>query len=315
MFRKIVVPLDGSPTAAAALPAARTLAKAAQADVLLVRVAPATDEGPEQGRQVAEAERSLARVATELAGAELRVSTQVRHGAAAEEIVGATREQHGDAVVMATHGRSGLPRALLGSVAERVVASSPVPVLLVRPGGQRMTRLETLLVPVDGTPGGALALSAAIGLARAAGARIVLLEVAVPVPLWLFASEGGALLAANVDPSWDTQAQEAAATYVGGLARRIGQTGLEAEGRAEIGDPTAVVAATADQVGADLVVMSTHALTGPARAVLGSVAGGVVRTAGRPVLLIRRDRRADVQVRISAQDKVAGTAPALAGGG
>lgn len=99
-----------------------------------------------------------------------------------------------------------------------------------------------------------MALSAALGLAKAGGARVVLLEVAVPVLLWLFASEGGTLLAANVDPSWDTEAREAAAAYVGGLARRIGQTGLQAEGRAEIADPTKVIAATAEQVGADLVV-------------------------------------------------------------
>ena len=292
MPETILVPLDGSPTAAVALPVAKTLARTVHADLLLLRVVRDEDQGPERDRrEMEDAQRSLARIAAELAGTGLQVSTLVRRGAAAEEILGAAAERRANLVVMATHGRSGLPRAALGSVAERVLAGSPAPVVLVRPGGRRVAHVRTVLVPVDGTPGGALALSAALGLARAAGARIVLLDIAVPVPLWLFASEGGALLAGTIDPSWDLDAQRAAATYVDRLARRISQAGVEAEGRAEIGDPTEVIAAVAEQVSADLVVMSTHALSGPARALLGSVADGVVRTCGRPVLLVRREHQ------------------------
>ncbi len=68
---------------------------------------------------------------------------------------------------MATRGRSGLQRAIIGSVAERTLVASPVPVLLQRPGGKRVKVIKRLLVPVDGSPGGALAQCAGVSLNRA----------------------------------------------------------------------------------------------------------------------------------------------------
>jgi nucleotide-binding universal stress UspA family protein len=100
--------------------------------------------------------------------------------------------------------------AVLGSVAERVVAASPVPVLLLRPGGRAMTALRTILVPVDGSPGGALALASAIALAEAANARLVLVQVVVPV---LAYRTGGAWIygaGLYVDPVRDDEALAAA---------------------------------------------------------------------------------------------------------
>jgi nucleotide-binding universal stress UspA family protein len=82
----------------------------------------------------------------------------VRQGEPAAQIVEEILAASVDLVAMATHGRSGLQRAMLGSVAERTLERSPVPVLVQRPGGKRVTEIRTLLVPVDGSPGGALAL-------------------------------------------------------------------------------------------------------------------------------------------------------------
>ena len=86
----------------------------------------------------------------------LQVETCVRRGKPGTEIIVAAAEHHADLVIMTTHGRSGLARAFLGSVAQRVVATSPVPVLLLRPGGHLMSRLGVILVAVDGSLGGAL---------------------------------------------------------------------------------------------------------------------------------------------------------------
>src|SRR5437868_1911549 len=68
----------------------------------------------------------------------------------------------------------------------RVLALSPVPLLLLRPGGQYVSHVTSVLVPVDGSPGGALALGAAVGLAEASGASLRLLEVVVPIPTYLY---------------------------------------------------------------------------------------------------------------------------------
>ena len=188
---------------------------------------------------------------------------------------------------MATHGRAGLPRAFLGSVAERVTAASPVPLVLLRPGGHRVAHVTTLLVPVDGSPGASRALGLAVPLARATGARIVLLDVVASVLQYagMVVASGTAVAP---DPAWDDEALVAARGYVEGLAARLQQAGLNAEGCALLGRTGETIVDTADQVGADLIVMSTHGLTGAARTILGSTADEVVRTAHGPVLLVRQ---------------------------
>ena len=219
----------------------------------------------------------------------------------AAEIIVAAAELRANLVVMTTHARSGLTRAFLGSVAQQVVATSPVPVLLLPPGGHPMTRLGVLLVPVDGSLGGALALASAVPLARSTGARVVLLDVAVPFVAYMTTNASGfGDGSLYFDEDWDAEALEAASRYVSGLAARLQHAGIQAEGKAITGQalqPSMSVAEaiikTADEVDADLIVMSTHALTGPARALLGSVADAVVRNAHRAVLLPRRGAPGD----------------------
>jgi nucleotide-binding universal stress UspA family protein len=259
-------------------------AAAAGAELILVRVIPdlASSEEANQARAY------LERVVPELQTAGVAVSCQVRTGSAPDQIVAAAEQNGAELLVMATHGRTGVARAFLGSIAEQVLAHTATPVVLVRAGAQPATGLRTLLVPVDGTVGGALAVGSAVELARASNAHIVLLEVAVPIPNWVYAAEFGTPLAMPADPSWDDQALHAAQGYVSGLAARLREQGLSAEGITRVGDAAPMIAKIADERAADLIVMSSHGLTGAARTVLGSVSDAVVRTARRPVLLVRR---------------------------
>jgi nucleotide-binding universal stress UspA family protein len=274
MFRRILVPLDGTAEAAVALAPALALAKATDARVTLVRV---VDE-PESG-DTRSATYNLSRVGDELATVAVATATVMRAGNPVDEIVAEVEEGVHDLVVMATHGRGGLDRALMGSVASGVVARSPVPVMLLRPGGHKTTRVTSLLVPVDGTPGGAVA--------TGTGAAIHLIEIVTPVPL--FAGYGtDVAMPVYVDPDWDEEARKAAQAYVDGLAGRLRHAGVEATGRAVLGETVPAILAAAEELDADLLVMSTHALTGPARALLGSTADAVVRAARRPVLLVRQ---------------------------
>ena len=166
----------------------------------------------------------------------LRVDTCVRRGDPSAEIIVAAAELQADLVVMTTHGQGGLARAFLGSVAQEVVATSPVPVLLLRPGGHLMTRMGVILVPVDGSLGGALALASAVPLARSVGARVVLLDVAVPFVAYMTTSGSGfGDGALYFDENWDAEALEAANRYVSGLAARLQHAGIQAEGRAITG--------------------------------------------------------------------------------
>lgn len=284
MFAKILVPLDGGDVAAGVLPSALSLARATGATLSLLRVV------EEDSREVrAAAEASLTLVAAGLRASGVPTEVNVRAGHPAEEILAGVAEIGADAVAMATHGRSGLTRALMGSVAERVMRESRVPVLLLRPGGRAIEKLTTLLVPVDGSPGGTHALALALPLARTCRARIVLVQVVLPIPSYP-ATEFGGYGGIHYDPAWDQAALAAAQQYVTAVARRVKRAGVPAEGRALLASPVADhIARTAEDVGADLIVMSTHAHTGPVRALLGSVADAVVRTSGRPVLLVRRE--------------------------
>ena len=139
---KILIPLDGSKLAEQALTKALEAAQGAgEPTLFLLRAAeastwPGTDATEEQVRVVGEAQEYLASVTTYLARQGFRkVKTAVWYGAPASAIVEAARVEKADLIVMTTHGRSGLGRLILGSVAEAVVRGTSTPILLLRADG------------------------------------------------------------------------------------------------------------------------------------------------------------------------------------
>jgi nucleotide-binding universal stress UspA family protein len=295
MFTRIIVPLDGTPQSNAALPLARTFGRATGAALTLLRVT-------SEAERVSDIDAGLERVAQELADSELKVTAMVRQGHPAAAILNEVRAQGADLVIMRTHGRAGLSRAVLGSVAQQVLTMSPVPLVLLRPGGRRVTQLRRLLVPVDGSPGGAVALGAAMGLAQATGASVRLSEVVVPIPSYLY-TEFNVAGGWYVDPVWDQEAQTAADAYVHAISTRLRERGLDATSEVTVATsvPDTLVR-SAESIAADLIVMSSHALTGAARALVGSVTDEVVRTARCPVLVVRRDMPAPHSAGASGHD-------------
>ncbi|MBI2882057.1 MAG: universal stress protein [Candidatus Tectomicrobia bacterium] len=136
MYKKILVTLDGSKTAEQILPHVEAL-NSQGSEVHLLRVAlahtlPGVDPTEAQVQVVKEAEEYLSRVEEGLRGKGLKVESHVRYGHPAEEILDHTEHWKFDLIAMTTHGRTGVGRWLLGSVAEKVVRNSPVPVLVVR---------------------------------------------------------------------------------------------------------------------------------------------------------------------------------------
>lgn len=147
-MKRIVVPLDASPVAESVLPVVADLARAGGATIRLLRVEPTPDNcvGPD-GRVVAYADQEMARleaegldylgtVATRLGG--LPVESCVRFGDPFDEILKEAHAFDADLIAVTTAGRSGLGRAVLGSVADRVFRKADAPVLLYRP---RLTEL------------------------------------------------------------------------------------------------------------------------------------------------------------------------------
>ncbi|HMU93676.1 MAG TPA: universal stress protein [Anaerolineales bacterium] len=143
MYKKILVPLDGSPLAEAVLPHAQALAKSEGAEIVLlsVPVTPSYDyleRTPGLASQIIEsAEREteayLKAEVEKLTGEGMKVSGVMREGPIPEMILKVAEEVHADMIAMSTHGRSGIQRWLMGSVADRVVHHAHIPVMLIHP--------------------------------------------------------------------------------------------------------------------------------------------------------------------------------------
>ena len=291
MFTRLVVPLDGTREANIAVPHALRMARVSGGAVTLLRVV-------SHARDTAEAQTFLDDVQRQYAAPDLTIDTAVREGGdAAAAILAEVKQRDANLVVMRTRGRSGLTRAVLGSVAEKVVRQSPTPVLLLPPADQSEASdsITSMLVPVDGSPGGSLALGIAGELARQSHASLQLLQVIQPVPPY----QSSAMLMygpMELDSAWNEDAVSAAEAHVHALANRLTGRGQVARGEALMANevPEAIIA-NAVEHGCDLIVMSSHAHTGAARAFIGSVTDAVVRSAKCPVLVIRREPESDAE--------------------
>ena len=140
MYKKILVPLDGSELAEKALKHAHILARSLHAEIVLLRVVVFITqdfdvipmEGAVSDEAIADAKRYLERASAGLRRLGLKVTTRVKSGRVADTIIDYSEKHAVDLIVMSTHGRTGPARWLIGSVADRVVRGGHVPVLLVR---------------------------------------------------------------------------------------------------------------------------------------------------------------------------------------
>jgi nucleotide-binding universal stress UspA family protein len=137
MYKRMLVPLDGSTLAEGVLPHVEALAKSLGADLVLLRVAfahlfPGADPIQFQVTAVREAETYVADLSHRLQQMGVRAEAKVRYGDPVEEILDHVTWDHIDLIAMATHGRTGLKRAVMGSVAEHVLRRTAVPMLLIR---------------------------------------------------------------------------------------------------------------------------------------------------------------------------------------
>jgi len=134
---RILVPLDGSGCAEMIFPKLEKLATELKASIALLRVAyahtfPGADPTDAEVKVVREAEEYLRGIENRLKAKGFKVDSHVRYGDDAEEILDHASQKDIDLIAMTTHGRSGVKRFLLGSVAEKILRHSPKPVFLVR---------------------------------------------------------------------------------------------------------------------------------------------------------------------------------------
>jgi nucleotide-binding universal stress UspA family protein len=301
MYRRIMVPLDGSSFGDYALPAAVALARRTGAMLDLVHVhrplgAQANYSADPGFEHVTELYRDLDAV---VSGAEhdrmRKVADELRRTHAVDVMtivlygddIAATLFEHAaessiDFVIMSSHGQGGTRPFGVGSVASRLVRDMEVPVLVMRPDSDApntpdVPAFRHVLVPLDGSPRSEDVIPAARELAYPFASDVTLLQV-VQHGLWPI----------NVIEvqQLDVHRKERAHRYLSAVADRIrglwADPGLAVAAHESV--PDAILQA-ADGVGADLVAMATHGRAGLSRLVMGSVAAEVLRSTRLPLLL------------------------------
>ena len=313
-FARILVPLDGSTLAEQALRYAQAIGGAGAEFVLLAVVPPAgarrdlrgielyslglvppaiTDQALQehvvatveevQAQYDAAAREHLLTAARTWLGDRTRFTVQVATGDPAEEILRAVGARGVDLVVMASHGRGAVGRAVFGSVADRVAHASPVPVMIVRPRDTAAevapVLLHRLIVPLDGSELAARAVPVAEALARRLDLPVLLLHAVDPAQI-MGPFAGAAVLA----PEFFEEAATKARRWLEDAAARLRSAGVATTTEISTGVPFATIAGAAHP--GDVVVISSHGRSGVRRWLLGSVAEKLVRSGPVPVIVV-----------------------------
>ena len=306
MSSLIVVPLDGSPMGQEALPLALALSRRSGQPVELVHVHEPLTPLPVAPQVEARFDREqrdwmqrwltgLAETAARQHGQ--RVTATFLDGPVERTLEGYVGRRAPDLLVMATHGRGGLSRAWLGSVADRLVRHVRPPVLLVRPEPGRAATAEApefhrVLVPLDGSKLAEQAIEPARALGAPGEVEYTLLTVVEPPQL----STPSVMMAVAASTAGSEQEAlaEIAALREAGAERCLKQTGNELRRRGVAVRTHLAVHPQAAQgileyaaaTHADLIALATHGLGGWARLLVGSVADKVIRGASVPVLVV-----------------------------
>ncbi len=297
MYRRLLVPLDGSRTAAAVLPYARTIAKTLKLPVELLSVV-------DIGALAAHVSHGGARYFETIIAGSVRISEQYLKRIAntfpdhevkctvekgkAEDVIIVKAGSDATLTAMATHGRSGFNRLLLGSVAEKVLRGSSNPLLLIRPSEETHSEGEAILrkviVPLDGSEEAESVLPAAVELAKTLELEVLLLRAYPRFNTYAGADDYNAENYEVIRGALRNEAQSYLERKVGKLKRKgVGKVSFTIPEGSGAGEIVALGRRTPD----NLIAMCTHGRSGVKRWVLGSVTEKEVRLSRDPVLIVR----------------------------
>ena len=300
MYTRILIPLDGSKTAEKVLPYARYLAATLKLPVELLEVIDVADIArripPEKSHSIntvlenviRRSEQYLSEVASTFPKADVKCT--VEKGWAEEVIIEKAAADKGTLINMATHGRSGINRWLLGSVAEKVLRGTTSPLLLVRASEDAKTEgeapLSSVIVPLDGSELAEQVLSPVAELAKQLKLEVVLFR-AYAIPLSAMAVDPEGLYVVN-DEELISALRDEVVAYLEKKTEATKKLGVESVRYiAKYGIAADEIISLGRETPDNLIAMCTHGRSGVKRWVLGSVTETVVRHSGDPVLVIR----------------------------
>jgi len=280
MIRTVLVPLDGSKAAEAVIPYVELIASRTGAAVRLLTVVHEDTGETKAGEALAYLDDRAAALRP------LSGSTSVKSGGEAQVILAEADAGDADLIAMSTHGRSGLMRWVLGSVATKVLHATSRPLLLVRARDRADAPpavVDRILVPLDGSQVSLSVLPYVEELAETLGASLVLYNAVLPLDIY----PGTELTPVRVGTIIDDLLAQGQ-SFLAEVAKEIeGRGKVKARSVVTIGFPVDEVVRVAAEVKAGLIALATHGRSGVNRWVMGSVADGVVRRSSLPCLLVR----------------------------
>lgn len=301
----VLAPIDGSTRALRAVPWAARLA-GPDGLVILMRAIPPQPSYAEalltlagngedsveriQNEWAAVANDDMDEAAALLADTGVPVDRQILEGEPEDAIVAAAMANAADMVVMSSHGRGAIGRAIFGSVADRVVRMSPVPVLVLRTPEDEAPDdppVRRLIVPLDGSVLAEHALPVAVDVARRLAAPVYVVRAVDPaanLPVTRGAFGMAPMVTSDaMEQIWDEAESEASSTVTQGI-EALQAEGIDASGAVLHGSPFFAISEIA--LPDDLLILTSHGRGGVKRWLLGSVAEKLVREAPAPVLLV-----------------------------
>jgi nucleotide-binding universal stress UspA family protein len=319
MLTRLLTPLDGSPLAETALPAALTIATPSlETELLLLRVSfaevislsPVTAvpvmQLTSQSVRAAETAQEAALYLNRLVSAHgvpgrvvwpSVIRTEVASPDVAGLIIDAAWRHHTELIVMASHGYTGASRWVLGSVAERVISSAPCPTLVVRDHAH----LRHMLITLDGSPLAEQVLAPALTVAARLGATVTVLRVvgeglSAATRPHLHLPQGGprgALSSEHVPEDMRERVVEhlrqEALTYLRAAIHPYRSLWPVSDLAVRVGPTAETILRYATDHNIDLIAMATHGRSGVRRWIYGSVTDKVLRGARRSMLIVRPD--------------------------
>jgi nucleotide-binding universal stress UspA family protein len=296
VFKHILLPLDGSPMAEAAIPFVAALADKLKTQVTLLHVIEKNAPESVHGQRHLTNEGDACQYLEDIAVKNFPASVEVYRHVHTEEvdkvfqsIVQHSDELDPDLIVMCAHGESGLHNLFVGNIAQQVIAAGTIPVLLLQPQLSEtptFSGFERLLVAVDGDPDHESGYEVAIELAKELKAAIHLIQV-VPTlsTLNVKQSATGTLLPATTSALLEID-EENAGQYLEEKIRELLAKKISVTAEVDRGDPARQVVQSADANHSQLIILGTHGKSGMNAFWAGSVAPKIVEQTHLPILLV-----------------------------
>jgi len=295
VIKTILVPLDGSKLSETVLPYAALMAEKNQARLILFHVVelnpPETVHGEHHLANQHEATAYLEEIIRRLSPqvhAEHHVHTEA-HKDVADSIVAHSKELHADLIAMCAHGQSGLQKRIFGNIAQKVLTTGSVPVLLISPENDlqgEVCSCDCILVPLDGNPDHEAGLDMAVYISQACTARLHLVMVIHKLSTLPGEQAASAVLLPTATSALLEMSCEDGEIYLAGLIGKLLDAHITVTGEVQRGDPAKQIVRAAREFNADMIILGTHGKTAMDAFWSGSVTPKIATQTHLPLLLV-----------------------------